>query len=119
MGFGSRIGSFFRGAADRIGQLSVHSVLNRVGQIASAGHKVGSLVNAVTGGALTNLSNHVIGKGATDAIGKGIGYGSRMYDQSLMAKAVLNTRPTASAGPAGSTPQGGGSGAMTQNLKVR
>lgn len=112
MGFGARIGSFLRGAADRIGQINVHSVLNRVGQIASATHKVGSLVNAVTGGALTNLSNHVLGKGATDAIGKGIGYGSRIYDQSLMAKAVLNT-------PAGSTPQGGGSGAMTQNLKLR
>lgn len=112
MGFGSRIGSFFRGAAERIGQISVHGALSRIGQVASVAHKVGSLVNHVTGGQLTNLSNHALGSGATNAISKATGYAGKLYDQSLMAKAVLNT-------PAGSTAQGGGSTALTQNLKLR
>lgn len=115
MTFGNRIGGFIRNLGDRIGGFTVHNVLNRIGQVASISHKVGSLVNATTGGGLTKLAHHVIGQGATEAVGKGIGYGARLYDQSVMAKAVLNNPATNQ----WTNPGGGGSGGLTQNLRTR
>lgn len=110
--FGGRIGSFIRNLGDRIGGLTVHNVLNRIGQVASISHKVGSLVNHTTGGGLTKLANHVLGQGATEAVGKGIGYGARMYDQYLVSKAAMSTAAS------GTNAGAGGSTAMTQNLRT-
>lgn len=105
MVFGSRIGSFLRGAVNRIGSLDVHGALNRIGQIASVGHKLGSLINHTTGGGLKMAADAYLGKGVSGAIGAGVGYASKMYDQSLVAKAVLNSPSPAG----GASPYGGGS----------
>lgn len=90
MGFASRIGQFLTTAAHRIGQISVHNTLDRIGQFASVAHKVGSLINASTGNGLTMASQALLGKQATSAIGTGAGYLSRMYDGALMTKAVMS-----------------------------
>lgn len=89
MGFLNRIGSLFGSALQRVGQIHVHSVLNRVGQIASAGHKLISLANTVSGGAVRGASEAYLGKKATDAIAGTAGYIGRAYDTSLMTKAAL------------------------------
>lgn len=90
MTFGSRIGQFFRGAAQRIGSISVHNTLTRIGAIASAAHKVGSLINSATGNGLAMASEAYLGKKATAAIGGAVGHISRAYDASLMTKAMMS-----------------------------
>ena len=95
-----RIGQFFSNALHRIGQINVHNTLNRIGQIASVAHKVGSLINASTGNGLTMASQAILGKPATSAIGGATGYLSKMYDGAVMTKAAMT--PSAS-GPMSST----------------
>lgn len=88
MGFFSRIGDMFSSAVHRIGHINVHATLNRIGAIASAAHKVTSLANHVTGGAVGKASEALIGKGATNAIGSAGTYLARAYDTALMTKAA-------------------------------
>lgn len=84
-----RIGSFFRGIAQRIGNVSVHDTLTRIGQIASVAHKVGKLINMSTGNALQQGAETYLGKTATDAIGGGVGYAARMHDYALAARVAV------------------------------
>lgn len=103
MTFGSRIGQFFKGAAQRIGSFDVHGALNRIGAIASAAHKVGSLINAVTGNGLSMASEAYLGKKATSAIGGATSYMAKAYDTSLMMKAGMKAEPSS-----GTSSYGGG-----------
>ena len=89
MGFLNRVGNLFGSAIHRLGNINVHSVLERVGQIASAGHKLTSLANVVTGGAVRHAAERVIGKPATDAVAHGGKYLATAYDSHLVAKAAL------------------------------
>lgn len=88
MGVFGRIGNIFRSAASRVGTFNFASALNRVSGIASAGHKLGSLVDSVTGGGLTSASNAVLGTGPTQALKNGSKYLARAYDTALMVRAT-------------------------------
>lgn len=94
MGF-ARIGQFFTGALRKIGNINVGQALNRIGAVASVAHKVGSLINASTGGGLHAAASNIIGSGASNAIAKGTGYIGRAYDSALMTRAAM----TAPGGP--------------------
>lgn len=89
MGFFSRIGSLISNVTHRIGSLNAHAVLNRIGGIASAGSKLLSLADHVTGGAVRNASDTYLGKRATDTIVGGGNYLGKMYDQSQFVKAAM------------------------------
>lgn len=85
----SRIGSFFRAITSRIGSIDVHHALTRIGQVASVAHKVGSLINMSTGGALKQGADTYLGKTASNAIGGAVGYAARMHDYALASKVAL------------------------------
>jgi len=106
MGFGSRIGSLFKSAVHRIGSIHVATALNRIGAVASAASKVGSLINHATGGALQMGAEAYLGKKATNAIAGGVGYVGKAWDTAQMTKATMGN-------PMGGVGGGGANGYST------